>query len=895
MPPRNNDKYSVGKLVDRVKALTCDICEINDLKEVTFEELLATKETGTFKVGTGYLLTDFRNNHLVPNDPAGKEAIDTPLKPPIEQLVIIPLSSSEISAQAFSLDYPQDIIYYDITADWLGTLKPTTHTGAIMRRIDTDSNVELPGDWRTNVLWRGELDLDPYGGNGLQYVLWAPSVTTVGADINNTYANRVTPLTLNYTGNSKYVNTFDPTLNEYRSILINSTFSQTSPIPNIHFSGLDAVDVRIQTFNDGMTVMPVSAGFRHFNSSFCQANIFAGAEYHFAEFNGIMSNNFFTVGFRYFYPLVNCTNVSMYTGPTTHATNPGGASLWTSAGVHNYTDVQILVEGLGGAGNADSINYSGDGVRKVKLSLDQSILTKPVGTFARGTVRHHQLQPVPEDFVTKFYAMDLSTQTNKNFISGVASDIEHTETLTGATPLNLVRFKATNADYTSWCAGVWNFTGTGGTYTVNTFEAYDDGADHPIILKPAAGITLSIPYNDVANGFVQSETVTANGTSGQMIFLETIGDRWVARSSASPVATLPTLTNHLVLVGQGTTVPMQDTGLHYDDATNILSVNQPGSKTAFYLDKLAVTGTIYVADDTGRNNVGVGVGTFNTFGVTRTYNVAIGYGVMFGLTSGSDNVGIGDEACSQLTTGYGNIGIGPVATYLEATGDGNIGIGVRARFQPSDGDYNIAIGYEACYSNSNQTHNRTVVIGPQAFYAHNTGDDTVAIGYRAGGYSAYTNNETSVYLGALATPGATTGISNEMVLGYNVTGNGSNTATYGNSSMTDHIFTNGMVWADELGINRAQYGAGTNNIAATDPTIIEKTAITVAGDTMNLPSGTATDKIFIIKDTSGNAGTDNITVATAGTELIDGAATAVINANYGVLRVYFDGTNYFTI
>ena len=56
-------------------------------------------------------------------------------------------------------------------------------------------------------------------------------------------------------------------------------------------------------------------------------------------------------------------------------------------------------------------------------------------------------------------------------------------------------------------------------------------------------------------------------------------------------------------------------------------------------------------------------------------------------------------------------------------------------------------------------------------------------------------------------------------------------------------------------------------------------------------------RIVIIKDESGSAGTNNITVATEGAQAIDGITddTSVkITANYGVLRLYSNGTNWFT-
>ncbi len=53
-------------------------------------------------------------------------------------------------------------------------------------------------------------------------------------------------------------------------------------------------------------------------------------------------------------------------------------------------------------------------------------------------------------------------------------------------------------------------------------------------------------------------------------------------------------------------------------------------------------------------------------------------------------------------------------------------------------------------------------------------------------------------------------------------------------------------------------------------------------------------QIWTIKDESGGAGTNNITITPNG-GTIDGSATFVINQNYGSADVMFDGTNYFLI
>jgi len=50
-----------------------------------------------------------------------------------------------------------------------------------------------------------------------------------------------------------------------------------------------------------------------------------------------------------------------------------------------------------------------------------------------------------------------------------------------------------------------------------------------------------------------------------------------------------------------------------------------------------------------------------------------------------------------------------------------------------------------------------------------------------------------------------------------------------------------------------------------------------------------------VKDVGGAAGTNAITVDTEGTENIDGGASVTISADYGKVRVFSDGNNWFTI
>ena len=64
---------------------------------------------------------------------------------------------------------------------------------------------------------------------------------------------------------------------------------------------------------------------------------------------------------------------------------------------------------------------------------------------------------------------------------------------------------------------------------------------------------------------------------------------------------------------------------------------------------------------------------------------------------------------------------------------------------------------------------------------------------------------------------------------------------------------------------------------------------------VNLPAGVS-GQVFTIKDGLGLASNPNpITITPTGADIIDGAATATINASFGSLTLVFDGTQWILI
>lgn len=260
--------------------------------------------------------------------------------------------------------------------------------------------------------------------------------------------------------------------------------------------------------------------------------------------------------------------------------------------------------------------------------------------------------------------------------------------------------------------------------------------------------------------------------------------------------TLPATSGTLLQSGTAVTVAQGGTGLTSTPANGALDI---GNGTGFTRTTLTAgtnvtitngAGSISIAASGGGspggsttqvqyNNAGAFAGSANlTFDASTTNGLSV-YGVKFGRGAGSNNadsIGIGSNALNSCTTGFNNIAIGSSALAANQTANQNIAIGYQAlNSLTTAGSNNVAIGVLA---GSSVTGNNNTLVGI------NSGNDTVIL-------TTGTNN---VIVGGYART-SSAGAANQVVLGYNLTGQADSNVTIGSSAgKIYNAFTVNATW-----------------------------------------------------------------------------------------------------
>ena len=228
---------------------------------------------------------------------------------------------------------------------------------------------------------------------------------------------------------------------------------------------------------------------------------------------------------------------------------------------------------------------------------------------------------------------------------------------------------------------------------------------------------------------------------------------------------------------------------------------------------LNATGSNFTAigNQAGSNNTSAGkftaVGAYAGYSNTSGNSwVANGYLAGTNNTTGDGWVAVGDQAGTNNITGSNWTALGYLTGANNTSGGHWTAVGYRAGYLSTTGGYWTALSPYAGYSNTtgsnwvavgygagryNTTGQYWTALGTTAGYSNATGTAWTSLGYQAGRYLANGTTEAtafddSTYVGAYTKVSANY-VTNENAFGYNVTGNGSNSVTLGNESITKTI------------------------------------------------------------------------------------------------------------
>lgn len=296
---------------------------------------------------------------------------------------------------------------------------------------------------------------------------------------------------------------------------------------------------------------------------------------------------------------------------------------------------------------------------------------------------------------------------------------------------------------------------------------------------------------------------------------------------------------------------------------------------------IAVAGTDYYAP------------TFPTTLRESSGNVFVGNSAGNGTLSGGSNTAIGFNCIPSITSGAFNLCAGAGAGQSLTSAGGNVLLGFQAAVNLTTSSQNVFIGILAGQSIVTSSSQLNVGLGNSALSALSSGSNNVGVGNGAGSGAASITNGT--FIGNSANVGTNT-LSNVTAIGSNSIVSVSNAMVLGDGTINVGIGTSSPTATLHVVGGQIQNltETATNYTVLSTDLIIGVTS-TAAPRTITLPTAAAANKgqIYTVKDESGGALLNNITINVTGGGNIDGAATAVILTNYGSFNFYSNGTQWY--
>lgn len=356
--------------------------------------------------------------------------------------------------------------------------------------------------------------------------------------------------------------------------------------------------------------------------------------------------------------------------------------------------------------------------------------------------------------------------------------------------------------------------------------------------------------------------------------LNIFGDRDINTSGAGNTVTIHL--DNAITLGDLVAIPgLAAITLQTGDATITAgNINLPITSSSS-IGVIKVGGNSFI-HSYGATNTFVGKLAGN-FTLTGNSNSGFGTNALNGLTSGLNNTGIGFIAGQVISSGSNNVGIGSAALSALTTSSLNTALGVGALYQLVNGTFNIGLGYN---SGSGYVGNESsnIAIGNIGVVADS---GKIRIGTSGTHTATFIAGIDGVNVGSVAK--VVTETSDQLGTATITAGTG---ITVTPTANTITIASNGTTTLTVTAVSTTPYVVLTTD---------QYLAVNSSGGIrqINLPNAPATGRVYIIKDSTGSAQTNNITVTTVGgAVLIDGATTFVMNTQYESVNVIFTGSAY---
>ena len=435
-----------------------------------------------------------------------------------------------------------------------------------------------------------------------------------------------------------------------------------------------------------------------------------------------------------------------------------------------------------------------------------------------------------------------------------------------------------------------------GNTTITGSLTFDDVSGNNLLQIPD-NQAEAFGIREGANDYITF--VTTNGSETVNLCKDTDVTGHISSTSFICATNFTTISTNVEILGSSDTVAQITSG----GGNNVFVGEQAGS------DKSA-DGNVFVGALAGNGTVaglsyaiGIGDEAMRYYNGTDPRRIGIGNrscgGRVSGGSAGIDNIGIGFECLANISTGTNNVYIANYNGNLcdQATGDSNVIIGGDGVAQFLTNDSNVVVGSAAGKTMISASSNvilgagadveigttlRSVAVGGNAIAA----TDSIAIGY---GAEAATD---SVVLGS----GSTTTGTNTIIIGENIDTTTNNEIVIGNSTkirirpdsndlmdIGSATYSYHAIYSHAGTIRTVQTLTGTSPVNSDNSGIIYKTSGGNQTVTIRTVDWVVGRTITIIND-NGSGGT--LTIATEGSQTIDGQATESIND---------DQTAYFTI